>query len=359
MRTVPLSRYTDPGFLAAEQAQVFSRAWLMAAPAWRVAQPGDYVVTDVAGVSVVVLRDLQGEVRAFRNTCRHRGTELLVGAGNVKAIRCPYHDWKYSLDGRLRHVPGEEHFEPLAKGALGLHSVRVGEACGQVWVTLQDHARDLHASLGGIVEEVAPYGLEDMVPVDERWERLPCNWKALLDNATESYHIPRVHGLSVGRHVTTRPEFSTYGDHSRLTLPIAHYGFRDVLDRLTARGGPYTAKQLGVLHKYVVFPNFLMNVLPYHLTVFQVWPDGPDACRFFYGFYERRGARGLEWLRVRATWAASRWIWREDDAIVRRFQAGARSGVASDHQRYHDDEVALAHFHATLSAWLAPDGVKP
>ncbi len=356
MRTVPLSRYTSPEYLELEQRTVFSRAWLMAAPACRLAAPGDYTVVDIAGVSVVALRDLEGTLRAYRNTCRHRGTELLSGSGNVRAIRCPYHDWKYSLDGRLRHVPDEGRFEPLEKGALGLHPVAVEAACGQIWVNLLPEPPPLLPSLAGIHEEVAPYALHEMVPVDEHWQRIPCNWKALLDNATESYHIPRVHGMSVGQHVDTRPEFLRYGDHTRLTLPIAHYGFREALDRLTARGGPYTDKQLGVLHKYVIFPNFLMNVLPYHLTIFQVWPDGPDACRFFYGFYERRGAAGLEWLRVRATWAASRWIWREDDAIVRRFQAGARSGLGTDAQRYHEDEAALAHFHDVLQRYTAEAG---
>ncbi len=355
MRSAPLSRYTDPAFLAREHRDVFSRAWLLACPASRVRNPGDYAAVTLAGVAVVVLRDLDGHLRAYRNSCRHRGTELLAGTGNVRAIRCPYHDWKYSLDGRLRHVPDEGCFEPLEKATLGLHALPCDNAMGLVFVSLQSQPPPLRDALAGIDDEVAPYRLDEMVPVDERWETIPCNWKALLDNATESYHIPRVHGMSVGQHVDTRPEFKVYGDNCRLTLPIADYGFRGLLDRATARGGPYTEKELSVLHKYVIFPNFLINVLPYHLTIFQVWPDGPDRCHFFYGFYEREGARGLEWLRVRATWLASRWIWREDDAIVRRFQAGARAGVAGDRQVFHEDEAALAHFHGVLSRWVRPE----
>ena len=355
MRKVPGSRYVDVDFLAIEQRRIFERAWLMVGRSAELAGPGDYVAFKVGDVPVMVLRDQSGTLRAFRNHCRHRGTQLLAeGRGHVKAIRCPYHDWKYALDGRLRHVPGEELFEPLDKASLGLHPLRVSEAIGLIWVNASLEGPSLQQTSGDIFDEVAPYGLGEMTPVHEQWSTVPCNWKALLDNATESYHLTRVHGMTVDKHVTTRPGFRTYGDHYRLTLPIADYPWREWLDAATGRGGPYTPKQKAELHKYVLFPNFLMNVLPYHLTIFQVWPDGPDRCRFFYGFYERRGARGLEWLRVRATWLASRYILREDLAILMRFQDGVRAGRADSH-RFHDDERALAHFHDVLTRWTEPE----
>ncbi len=105
------------------------------------------------------------------------------------------------------------------------------------------------------------------------------------------------------------------------------------------------------LHKYVIFPNFLMNVLPYHFTVFQVPPIDPNRCRFFYGFYKRKGAKGLEWLRAHATWLASRYILREDFEIISRFQRGVVAGAENLH-RLHEDEVAIAHFHGALTRWL-------
>ena len=349
MRKAPAQRYTDPAFLALERLRVFGRAWIAACPQRWLAQKGDYVTVDGGARPLIVLHDGTGP-RAFVNSCRHRGTRLLDGRGQVKAIRCPYHDWKYALDGRLRHIPRQEGFEPLDKGALGLEPVRVDTWAGFVWVNEQADAPPLRDTLGGIDTELEPYNLEDMVPIQETVEVLPCNWKAVLDNATESYHLPYVHSASVNKHVQTFPEFSTYGDHYRLTLEIAGYQWRKYLDDATSRGGPYTRKQKAALHKYVVFPSFLMNVLPYHLTIFQVTPIDADSCRFFYGFYLRKGAGPLERLRAYATWLASKWIWLEDLKILERFQGGVKAGGARDHH-FHEDEAAISHFHKVLSRW--------
>lgn len=353
---MPTARYVEPAFLALERERVFRRAWLCAGPARHLRVPGDYVTFDASGEALVLWRDTDGALRAFHNTCRHRGTRLLEGpTGHVKAIRCPYHDWKYALDGRLRHIPGQDGFDGrIDRASLSLLPVRAAEWAGQLWVTLSDTAPPLLDTLGTLVDELRPYRLEEMRPIQEVTWTESLNWKAVLDNATESYHLPFVHGGSVDRHVSERPEFTTYGDHYRLTLAIANTGWRRSLDSLTARGGPYTERQRAALHKYVLFPNFLMNVLPYHLTVFVVWPTAVDQCRFFYGFYEREGARGLEWLRARATWLASRWILHEDFRILNRFQRGVASGRSPSHH-YHAQEVALAHFHAVLSRWIGSD----
>jgi len=351
-RRAPASRYSDPEFLNREIESVFNRAWLVVGLAYRVQHAGDYFTFDEMGHSIAVIRGGDGVLRAFHNVCRHRGTRLLDGTGNVPAVRCPYHDWKYSLDGRLRHVPGADGFcEDIDKGTNGLLPVRVACAMGFVWITLDEQAPELNTTLNGLDAELAPYNLMEMRPIQEKVWTINCNWKAVLDNATESYHLPFVHGGSVDQHVIDKPEFVTYGDHYRLTLGIADYEWRRWVDNATSRGGPYTPKQKSDLHKYVLFPNFLINVLPYHLTIFQLWPDGPDKCRFFYGFYLRKKPGVLEWLRGYATWAASRYILEEDLFVLNRFQQGAQSGQLDEH-RFHNGEIAVAHFHQTLSRWL-------
>ena len=124
--SAPAARYADPDFLALERERVFGRAWLVAGLAYRVSRPGEYITFDELDESVIIIRDKGGALRAFHNTCRHRGTRLLDGQGCVKAIRCPYHDWKYSLDGRLKHIPGQQGFsEPVDKAGHGLLPVHV------------------------------------------------------------------------------------------------------------------------------------------------------------------------------------------------------------------------------------------
>ena len=345
-------RYVDPAFLARERLEVFGRSWLVVAREQWLQSAGDFLTVNDLGVPLIILRDNAGELRSFVNSCRHRGTKLLDGRGNISAIRCPYHDWKYALDGRLRHVPGAAEFESLERSELGLKPVRTETWAGFVWVCLEPEAPPLRASLNGLEEELAPYRLEEMTAIQEKTWVVPCNWKALLDNATESYHLGPVHGASIDPHVQDAPEFRTYGDHYRLTLDIGDYWWRPFLDSQTARRGPYTEKQKSALHKYVIFPNFLINVLPYHLTVFQVWPINPGSCRFFYGFYKRSGARGLEWLRAVGTWMASRYILLEDLKILERFQEGVTAGADNQH-RFGPGEEAIAHFHQVLTRWLS------
>mgnify|MGYP000048561731 CR=1 FL=1 len=346
------SRYSDPAWLALERGRVLERAWLVAGLAYRVASPGQYFTFDQLDRSVVVLRDKAGVLRAHHNTCRHRGTRLLDGAGTVRAIRCPYHDWKYSLDGRLKHVPDEGGFaEPLCKADLGLLPVNVAEAFGFVWLSFDHAARPLAETLGGIAAEVEPYRLEEMRPIQEATWTVSCNWKAILDNATESYHLAAVHGASVLPLTNEQPEFVSHGDNVHLSLAISDYGWRRWVDERTNRGGPYSERQRAAIHKYVLFPNSLINLVPCHLTIFQVWPIDAGTCRFFYGFYGRKGARPLEWLRTRATWLASRYILREDWRIIERFQQGASEGHAHEH-RFHSGEVAIDHFHRALERWI-------
>ncbi|MCO4770235.1 MAG: aromatic ring-hydroxylating dioxygenase subunit alpha [Deltaproteobacteria bacterium] len=351
MRSVPGTRYTDPEFLDVEKTRVFRKAWVVACPLWQVAKAGDFFCFEQFGASVIIVRDAQGELRAFQNTCLHRGSRLLEGAGNTPEIRCRYHGWRYGLDGHLEHVPRPDGFEELACEKMHLHRVRLRVLLGFVWITLSKDAPELEQSLGGIAEELAPYELSQMRPIQEKVFPLPTNWKAVLENATDFYHVPFVHSSTVTPHVATGPDMRSYGDNTRQTLHIAPYGWRGWLDDKCSRGGPYTRKQKSSLHKYLIFPNFLINVLPYHLTVMQVWPVEADKCELHYAFCRRKGARGIELARAYATWGASRYILREDLHILKWFQ----EGVATDAvrmQRLHEEEEAAAHFHGVLSKWV-------
>lgn len=351
-RATPASRYHDPEFLAAERERVFSRAWMAAGPVSRVREPGQHFLWEELGESIVVTRDEQGVVRAFHNSCRHRGTRLVCKAGRTPHLQCAYHGWIYGHDGRLREVPEGGGFQRLDRSKLDLVPVRAETFAGQVWINLDPSAPPLAETLGGIDREVAHYRLEEMEPIQQAVWELPVNWKAVLDNATEYYHAPIVHKQTIDAHVgATRPELVTYGDHTRQTLPIAPYEWRRWVDLRTSRGGPYTEKELECIHKYLIFPNTLLNVLPYHLTVFQTFPIDAERCRFHYVFFKRRGARGLEWLRAYATWAASRYILREDVVILHLFQQGVRSGRTPEHV-FHQYESAILHHEQALTRWI-------
>ncbi|HCP47974.1 MAG TPA: hypothetical protein DIU15_18180 [Deltaproteobacteria bacterium] len=351
VRRVPSHRYTDSNYLELERQRVFQRAWLAVCRVDDIAQPGSYRTFEQFGESVLVVRNERGGVSAFHNTCRHRGSKLLDGCGRVREIQCPYHGWTYGLDGGLQSVPRADGFEHLHQSRMSLFPVRVDTWAGFVWINLDEEAPGLHDALSGVDNELAAYRLEEMEPIQRKVIPLPVNWKTMLENVTDFYHVPVVHGRTVSWAVDEAPDMKSLGDHTRQRLDIAAYGWRRRLDRMCTRGGPYTDKQLTALHKYLLFPNFLINVLPYHLTVMQVFPVEAQSCELHYGFYRRRGARGLERLRGYGTWLASRYILLEDLKIIERFQAGVSTGRLAT-QQLHLEEAAISHFHGVLSRWV-------
>ncbi|MEC8425124.1 MAG: aromatic ring-hydroxylating dioxygenase subunit alpha [Myxococcota bacterium] len=354
MRRVDTSVYTDDGWLEIERDRIFGRTWWIAAREQALPRPGDYVVRDELGASVVLIRDERGMIHAFDNSCRHRGSRLLDGRGRVDSIRCPYHGWTYGLDGRNSHIPAAEGLRGRMPAERGLHRIRCETWGGFAWVCLHPDTAPLADYLGGVVDDLAPYRLDEFEPIQSAEWELPCNWKALVENVTDFYHVPFVHRNTVAAHVPAPPDIQSFGDHTRQRLEIAAYGWRQRVDRRCSRGGPYSPMQASALHKYLLFPNTVINVLPYHFTVMQVFPITPRRTRFFYTFSKRRGARGLERMRAYSTWLASRYILYEDITLLEKYQRGLDTGRQT-HQVLHTMEDASAHFHGTLQRYASED----
>ncbi len=96
------SLYVDPSVFVRERNEIFAKTWQLLGPVSQVAERGEYVAADIAGIKVFAIRGRDGELRAFRNVCRHRGAQLLEeGTGRCATIRCPYHQWVFADDGRL------------------------------------------------------------------------------------------------------------------------------------------------------------------------------------------------------------------------------------------------------------------
>lgn len=354
MRSVDTKVYTDDAWLDTERERVFGRTWWIAAREQELPRPGDYMVRDELGSSILLVRDERGRVNAFDNSCRHRGSRLLDGSGRVQDIRCPYHGWRYGLDGRCSHIPAAEGLRGRLPPERGLHAVRCAVWGGFVWVCPHDDTAPLEDFLGEVTDDLAPYRLDEFEPIQHAVWDLPCNWKALVENVTDFYHVPFVHQNTIAAHVPEPPDIRSFGDHTRQRLEIAKYGWRQRFDRRCSRGGPYTATQTSALHKYLLFPNTVINALPYHLTVMQVFPVSPRQTRFFYTFSKRRGARGLERARAYGTWLASRYILYEDLVLLREYQRGLDMGKQT-RQVLHAMEDASAHFHGTLQRYASDD----
>ncbi len=361
-RRISARVYTDPDELQAERDRVFGRAWIAAAMPWEIRQPGSWTVLDLLGPSILLVRGLDGRVRAFHNACRHRGLRLVRRTGEGREIACPYHGWRYTLDGRLGQLPRPEGLDGLLDRGCGLRPIRCASWAGFHWVNLdgpprEDDARFLAAAMGPAAPEVEAYRLDEMRPIQDTVFTLEANWKLVLENATDFYHVPVVHRRSIQVGVAGRPDFAVLGDHTRQRLEMAGGRVRGWLDRRCSGPGDWTDLQHRALHKFVLFPNLLVNLLPYHLTVMQVFPVEPGLTRMRYAFCRREGTGLPGAARAAATWLASRWILHEDVVILRDLQAGLAAGSAGP-ATIHREEIFAAHLRGVLDRWLGRSGTQ-
>jgi nitrite reductase/ring-hydroxylating ferredoxin subunit len=190
---VPKGRYLDPEFLELELDRLFPRVWLNACRADEVADVGSYVEFSVGDESVIVTRTSDDAVKGYFNSCRHRGTRLVVDRGRLGGFRCPFHAWQWNLDGTNRWIPDRDNFLPCPDDDLALRECRVDTWGGWVFVNFDDEAESLEAFLDPVPRFVDPLRPEQMRTSWHKTTVLPCNWKTALDAFNEGYHVPGTH----------------------------------------------------------------------------------------------------------------------------------------------------------------------
>ena len=290
-RTLHRDYYLTDRLFALERERIFFREWFCAAREEEIPQPGDYLVRDVAGESVLVVRSRDGALAAHYNVCRHRGSRLVseCGRGTFSGgIRCPYHSWTYTLEGALRTAPFLEEGDGPAKGDLSLHPVGVATWGGFIFLHLTpSDAKPLDAQLGGVPERLLRYPLRELRAARRIEYEIAANWKVMLENYNECYHCGPVHP-ELCRLV---PAFKQRGgadlDWER---GIPH---RDGAWTFTVSGTSSRAPFEGLSedererHKgELVYPNLLLSLSAEHVASFTLWPHGPGRttviCEFLF-----------------------------------------------------------------------------
>jgi phenylpropionate dioxygenase-like ring-hydroxylating dioxygenase large terminal subunit len=165
-----------------------------------VRNPGDFLTTTLIDQPLLLARGKDGRVRAFYNTCRHRGSKVAMDeCGHVGVFRCPYHNWVYDLDGALMGVPGEEAYEGsgFEKAAFPLVGVRCEEELGLVFVSFDPDGPALREFLGPKIIETlsAPLAHGTFEVFKTLRYELPINWKVFAENVRDGYHVPFVHAF--------------------------------------------------------------------------------------------------------------------------------------------------------------------
>jgi choline monooxygenase len=301
--------YTDPALLDAEQELIFERTWQLAGHVSALPQTGSYVTARAGTQPVLVVRDEQGELRAYRNVCRHRGSRLLSGSGQCKAaIRCRYHGWTYRLDGSLIGVPEGLAFEGLDKSALGLMPARVEVMCGLVFVNLDPGATPLAELVGDLPQRLARYRIDSLEPFSESGgSRQPANWKVVADNYLEGYHIPIAHPGLMRMLDYKRYDVEVNEHYVWFESPLRDKPSSNRLERLYARMvtpmpglGPDDRR---VWRYAFIYPNTTIDLYPDQVNTWQMLPDGVATTSDTWGSYRAPSAdprtRLVQWANQR------------------------------------------------------------
>ncbi len=334
--------YTDAAVLHAERDGLFARSWALVADAEELEAPGSYVTASPGGIPLAVVRGEDGILRGFHNVCRHRGIILLEGSGTVgRFMTCPYHQWSYSSTGELARVPQyEEQFAGLEQCALGLVAAPVAEWGGMVFANPSSDAPGLHATMAGLDDRLGAVLAPRLRQVAVVRYEAACNWKLLVENHIDVYHLWYLHKRSLADYDHHGFRWESLGDNWWSTEPLKAPPTAAALDWLPT----------GIRHHigaYLLFPNLMLVSTDQYFATYDALPVAPE--------------RTLLTLRVRSTEGA------DADALVssiRAFMAedieaceSMQRGAASPHfgvgalARTHEEPIR--RFHASLLRWVA------
>jgi len=298
-QSLPSSCYRSPRFFAREQTRIFARDWFCAGREEDLARPGDWRVLDVAGESVLVVRNKSGELRAHYNVCRHRGARLCATrqdsnwnvslSGGVMPggiIRCPYHQWTYSLDGEHLGAPFLKEGDEFCRSDFSLYPVALDCWGGFYFLKLEarsasgNHADSVRAQLGPAIERTSRYPLRELRSGRAISYDVAANWKIIAENYNECYHCSGVHPELC----EVVPDFK-HGGGSNLNWE----------EGIPHREGAYTFTRSGqtnrapfpglndaerVRHKgELCFPNLMLSLACDHVAAFVLWPLAADRTR--------------------------------------------------------------------------------
>jgi Rieske 2Fe-2S family protein len=304
-RTLAQRYFVSPDLFVQEQKKIFAKHWMLVGHQSQIAKSGDYFLAQVAGESLIVVRDQKSEIRGFYNVCRHRGTRLKEDAcGHASAIQCPYHAWTYGLDGRLIGAPHMDDVPDFNKSDYPLHPVNLALWEGFIFMNLADAGTRLRSEATARQRSGDYISLERwFAPLAGKFSRwnLPslrsarrieydvrANWKLIFQNYSECYHCLGVH-----------PELSKISPHDSAENDLTEGPFlggfmRIASDKSLTMSGHTCALPVGdfgdqdfrFVFYYSIFPNMLLSLHPDYVMVHQLRPESPErtaiSCDWFF-----------------------------------------------------------------------------
>jgi phenylpropionate dioxygenase-like ring-hydroxylating dioxygenase large terminal subunit len=288
-KTLPQPYFISPEIFAREQAAIFSAQWVLVGHQSQIDKAGDYFVQEVAGESLIIVRDQKAEVRGFYNVCRHRGTRLCEEKkGHSSAIQCPYHAWTYGLDGKLVGASHMDKVQGFDKAEHSLHAIELAFWEGFIFANLADGPTPLEEVFAPLAGKFTHWNLPKLRSAKRIEYDVRANWKLIFQNYSECYHCPGVHpalqkltpydlaendlceGPFLGGFMPITKGHSLTMTGNACALPV----------------GDIKGEDHDRVFYYSIFPNMLLSMHPDYVMLHQLWPQSPGRtvilCDWFF-----------------------------------------------------------------------------
>ena len=351
--------YTDAKWADADLEAIFARTWQWVCHAEQLAAPGSYVSASIAGMPVAVVRDRDGQLRAFYNVCKHRAHELLSGSGTTGSIVCPYHAWVYSLDGQLKGARRADRMDTFDKSEICLEQVQVEEFGGFVYVNLDPAARPLTEQASDLAAEIDRWApdVAGLTHAKRLTYDVRSNWKNVIDNFLECYHCHVAHPEFVDLVDMGTYEVKTYGIWS------SHFAEAGKHENAAYDVSAATVNEHAV---WWLWPNTCLLRYPGrgNFMVFQILPAGADRTLETWDFYlETPEPNEAEVESIRYIDDV---LQQQDIVLVESVQRGMRTPAFTQGRIVYDpagsglSEHGVHHFHGlVLDAYRSLVGLGP
>src|SRR5437667_6538749 len=286
-KTLEQKYFVSQEIFGEEQEKIFSTQWILVGHQSAIAQAGEYFISEVAGESLIVVRDKRGEIQGFYNVCRHRGTRLLENRnGQLSAIQCPYHAWTYDLNGRLIGAPHMDEVPGFDKADYSLRAVNLALWEGFIFINLDENAMPLEEWFAELNGKFSHWNMSILRPAKRVEYDVQANWKLMFENYSECYHCPGVH-----------PQLQKVSPYDSAENDLREGPFLGGFMKINAgksltMSGNACAAFVGEIENlqrvfyYTIFPNMLLSLHPEYVMVHQLWPQSPErtliVCDWFF-----------------------------------------------------------------------------
>lgn len=404
---VPIERYTSREFHDLEVEKIWKRVWQFACREEEIPEPGDHTLYEIAEMQVLIVRGEDRRIRAFPNTCLHRGRALKDRPGRSASLRCPFHAWEWGLDGRLKAIPCRWDFPHVDRADYDLPEYRTATWGGFVFITMDENTEPFESFIGDLPRHFERWPLEDRYVEAHVAHRMRCNWKAAQEAFMEAYHVVATHPQILAGIGDSNSQYDAWDNYSRAITanmtPSPHLGYEPTeqemlesiittpLDAEPAFRVPenMTARQLfaqmmrmqmqGLVPSATLLTDAEMNdsfyysLFPnmhpwgaYNKIVYRFRPNGNDPDTSIMEVIYLAPFRGkrpppaeVHWLDYDEPWTNApelgplAKVFAQDTLNLPRVQRGMKNAAHTHVTLAQYQETKLRHFHTLLEKYLA------